>query len=33
MEGNRFYLEANGTNMDLDETWDAIEDLDIEKLG
>lgn len=33
MEGNRFYLEANGTNMDLDETWDAIEDLEIEKLG
>lgn len=33
MEGNRFYLEATGTNMDLDETWDAIEDLDIENLG
>lgn len=33
MEGNRFYLEANGTNMDLDETWDAIEELDIEKLS
>lgn len=33
MEGNRFYLEATGTNMDLDETWDAIDDLDMEKLG
>ena len=33
MEGNRFYLEANGTNMDLDETWDAIEELNLEKLG
>lgn len=33
MEDNRFYLEATGTNMDLEETWDAIEDLDIEKLG
>ncbi|KJJ39660.1 hypothetical protein [Aequorivita vladivostokensis] len=33
MEGNRFYLEATGSNMDLDETWDAIEDLDIENLG
>lgn len=32
MEGNRFYLEANGTNMDLDETWDAIEELNLEKL-
>ncbi|OAD91120.1 hypothetical protein A7A78_04730 [Aequorivita soesokkakensis] len=33
MEGNRFYLEANGKNMDLDETWDAIDELDLEKLG
>jgi hypothetical protein len=33
MEGNRFYLEANGKNMDLDETWDAIDKLDLEKLG
>lgn len=33
MEGNRFYLEANGTNMDLEETWDAIEELDMENLG
>jgi methylthioribose-1-phosphate isomerase len=33
MEGNRFYLEAKGTNMDIDETWDAIDELDLEKLG
>lgn len=33
MEDNRFYLEATGTNMDLDETWDAIDELDMEKLG
>lgn len=33
MEGNRFYLEANGKNMDLDETWDAVDELDLEKLG
>lgn len=32
-EGKRFYLEANGKNMDLDETWDAIDDLNLEKLG
>src|SRR5690606_6388036 len=33
MEGNRFYMEANGKNMDLDETWDAIDELDLEELG
>ncbi|MEM0517692.1 MULTISPECIES: hypothetical protein [Aequorivita] len=33
MEGNRFYLEAKGTNMDIDETWDAIDELDLEELG
>ncbi len=33
MENNRFYLEAEGTNMDLDETWDAVEDLKLNKLG
>ncbi|QNJ97705.1 hypothetical protein [Constantimarinum furrinae] len=33
MEGNRFYIKANGTNMDLDETWDAIEELDAGDLG
>lgn len=30
---NRFYLKANGTNMDIEETWDAIEDLDLDDLG
>jgi hypothetical protein len=33
MEGNRFYLEAKGTNMDLDETWDAIDEINLGKLG
>lgn len=33
MEGNRFYIDATGTNMDLDETWDAIDELDIDDLG
>jgi len=33
MHGKRFYLQATGTNMDLDETWDAIEALDLEDLG
>ena len=33
MEDNRFYIKANGTNMDIDETWDAIDELDIEDLG
>jgi len=33
MESNRFYLEAKGANMDLDEIWDAIEELNLEKLG
>ena len=33
MEANRFYIKANGTNMDIDETWDAIDELDIDDLG
>ncbi|WP_347373768.1 hypothetical protein [Aequorivita sp. Q41] len=33
MERNRFYLEANGKNMDVDETWDAIEEINMKKLG
>lgn len=33
MEDDRFYFNVTGTNMDMDETWDAIEDLDAEKLG
>ena len=33
MEGNRFYLEAKGNNMDLDETWDAVDEIDLDKLG
>ncbi len=33
MEGNRFYLEVNSTNMDIEQTWDAIDELDLDKLG
>ena len=33
MEGNRFYIKTTGTNMDLDETWKAIDELDSEGLG
>ncbi|QIE59704.1 hypothetical protein G5B37_09045 [Rasiella rasia] len=32
MHGKRFYLQANGTNMDVDETWDAIDELDLDDL-
>lgn len=30
---NRFFVKATGTNMDVDETWDAIEELDIDELS
>ncbi|RDK88309.1 hypothetical protein [Marinirhabdus gelatinilytica] len=33
MYGKRFYIQANGSNMDVDETWDAIDDLDLDDLG
>ncbi len=33
MSDNRFYLNAKGSNMDIDETWDAIEELDLNDLG
>lgn len=33
MENKRFYIEAKGENMSLDETWDAIEELKLKKLG
>lgn len=32
MEDNRFYIEAEGENMSIDETWDAIEELKLNKL-
>lgn len=32
LEGNRFYLEANGKNMDIKETWDAIDELKMKNL-
>jgi hypothetical protein len=33
MQNNRFYIKVNGTNMDIDETWDAIDELDADDLG
>lgn len=33
MQDERFYIMVVGTNMDLEETWDAIDDLDPEDLG
>jgi len=33
MQDNRFYIKGTGTNMNLDETWDAIEKLDSDDLG
>lgn len=32
MHDDRFYMKATGTGMDLDETWDAIEELDVDDL-
>lgn len=32
MEDNRFYIEAEGENMSIDETWDAIKELKLNKL-
>jgi hypothetical protein len=33
MQDDRFYVKATGTNMDLEETWDAVDELDPEDLG
>lgn len=33
MQDNRFYINATGTNMTLEETWDAIEEIDPDDLG
>lgn len=33
MHGKRFYLQVNATNMDVEETWDAIDELDLDDLG
>ncbi len=33
MGSKRFYLEAKGDNMNVDETWKAIDNLKIDKLG
>ena len=32
MQGDRFYIKGSGTNMDLDETWDALEETKPDKL-
>lgn len=33
MRDGRFYFKATGTNMDIDETWDAIDEIDADDLG
>lgn len=32
MQNDRFYIKVTGTNMDLDETWDNIKEMDADKL-
>lgn len=32
MQDERFYIKGTGTNMDLDETWDNLEEMDPDKL-
>lgn len=33
MQNNRYFIEAKGENMSLEETWDAIDELKLNKLG
>lgn len=33
MNQDRFYMKATGTGMTIDETWEAIEELDVDNLG
>ncbi|MCT8339104.1 putative periplasmic lipoprotein [Luteirhabdus pelagi] len=33
LHDNRFFIRAKGTNMDIEETWDAIEEMDVDDLG
>jgi hypothetical protein len=33
MKDGRFYFKATGTNMDIEETWDAIDEIDADDLG
>tara|TARA_B100000508_G_C11435954_1_gene266033 strand:- start:622 stop:1218 length:597 start_codon:yes stop_codon:yes gene_type:complete len=33
MQNDRFYIKADGKNMNIEETWDAIDDMDAEDLG
>ena len=32
MQEEQFYIKATGTNMNIDDTWDAIDDLDVDDL-
>ena len=32
MESNRFYIKATGTNLNIEETWDALDELQTDKL-
>lgn len=33
MQDDRFYFKATGTNMDIDETWNAISEMELDNLG
>jgi hypothetical protein len=33
MQDNRFYIKATGTNMEMDELWDLIEEMDVDDLS
>lgn len=33
MQDNRFYIKATGTNMEMDELWDLIEEMDADNLA
>lgn len=33
MQNNRFYIKVTGTNMDVEETWDAIDEIEASDLG
>lgn len=33
MHEKRFYIKATGTNMDLEEVWDLLDEMDVEDLG
>ncbi len=33
MQDDRFYIKGTGTNMDIEETWDALKETDADELG